>query len=44
VRARGAELVSALQDEPWGMREFGVRTADGHRMRFGARQPADAPA
>ncbi|HEX5632189.1 MAG TPA: VOC family protein [Gemmatimonadales bacterium] len=40
VRARGAALVSTLQDEPWGMREFGVRTVDGHRMRFGARCPA----
>lgn len=21
--------------EPWGMREFGVRTIDGHRIMFG---------
>ena len=36
VCAAGAELIKALRDEPWGMREFGVRTADGHRIMFGA--------
>jgi catechol 2,3-dioxygenase-like lactoylglutathione lyase family enzyme len=36
VEARGAEFVKRLRDEPWGMREFGVRTADGHRVMFGA--------
>ena len=35
VMAAGAELVNPLRDEPWGMREFGVRTADGHRIMFG---------
>ena len=34
---RGVELVKPLRDEPWGMREFGIRTVDGHRMMFGAR-------
>lgn len=33
---RGATVISELRDEPWGMREFGVRTVDGHRMRFGS--------
>ena len=33
--ARGAQVVSPLESEPWGMREFGVRTPDGHRIRFG---------
>lgn len=37
VTARGAELVKPLRDEPWGMREFGVRTVDGHRMMFAGR-------
>ena len=36
VVGKGAELVKPLRDEPWGMREFGVRTADGHRIMFGA--------
>ena len=35
VRAAGAEIVKPLHDEPWGMREFGVRTVDGHRIMFG---------
>jgi uncharacterized glyoxalase superfamily protein PhnB len=36
VTARGVELVKRLRDEPWGRREFGIRTVDGHRMMFGA--------
>jgi len=37
--AAGAEMVKALADEPWGMREFGVRTADGHRIMIGHALP-----
>src|SRR3954470_8830195 len=33
--AAGADLVKALATEPWGMREFGIRTVDGHRIMFG---------
>lgn len=33
--AAGAEIVKPLSDEPWGMREFGVRTVDGHRIMVG---------
>ena len=35
VTGNGADLSSALADKPWGMREFGVRTVDGHRILFG---------
>lgn len=35
VVARGGELIQPLRDKPWGMREFGVRTPDGHRIMFG---------
>ena len=35
VVSKGAELIKPLRDEPWGMREFGVRTGDGHRIMFG---------
>ena len=35
VVGRGADIVKSLRDEPWGMREFGVRTVDGHRVMFG---------
>jgi predicted enzyme related to lactoylglutathione lyase len=38
--AAGAELVKPLRDEPWGMREFGLRTADGHRIMVGGDRPA----
>ena len=44
VAGRGAELITPPRDEPWGMREFGIRTVDGHRMRFGSRLGVDAPA
>lgn len=33
--AAGAERVKPLRDEPWGMREFGLRTVDGHRIMVG---------
>ena len=31
----GADITKPLRDEPWGMREFGVRTVDGHRFMLG---------
>jgi uncharacterized glyoxalase superfamily protein PhnB len=34
-QAAGAEFIQGLADKPWGMREFGVRTIDGHRVMFG---------
>ena len=35
VLSYGAPLIKALKDEPWGMREFGLRTVDGHRIMIG---------
>ena len=35
VVTRGAQTTSPPTSEPWGMREFGLRTPDGHRIRFG---------
>ena len=35
VVGNGATLMQTLADKPWGMREFGVRTPDGHRIMFG---------
>jgi uncharacterized glyoxalase superfamily protein PhnB len=32
---KGATLTQKLADRPWGMREFGVRTPDGHRIMLG---------
>lgn len=34
VRGKGAVISKSLRDEPWGMREFGLVTADGHRIMF----------
>ncbi len=34
-RDAGAEFTQVLADKPWGMREFGVRTLDGHRIMIG---------
>lgn len=39
LASRGAPITSPPQDEPWGLREFGIRTPDGHRIRFG--EPID---
>jgi uncharacterized glyoxalase superfamily protein PhnB len=33
--ARGVDFIQPLADKPWGMREFGVRTPEGHRIMFG---------
>jgi predicted enzyme related to lactoylglutathione lyase len=35
VVAKGADLVKPLRTEPWGLREFGLRTIDGHRIMIG---------
>jgi catechol 2,3-dioxygenase-like lactoylglutathione lyase family enzyme len=35
LTAKGATITKKLRDEPWGMREFGLRTIDGHRLMFG---------
>ena len=37
LTAKGVTLIKPLRDEPWNMREFGVRTIDGHRIMFGCR-------
>jgi len=33
--AHGVPLFKSLRDEPWGRREFGLCTADGHRIMMG---------
>jgi catechol 2,3-dioxygenase-like lactoylglutathione lyase family enzyme len=33
--ARGALVTSKPQDKPWGLREFALRTPDGHRITCG---------
>ena len=35
VSARGAAVTSPPEDKPWGLREFALRTPDGHRLTCG---------
>lgn len=35
VVANGADIIKSLKSEPWGMREFALRTVDGHRIMVG---------
>ena len=34
-QSRGVEFTQEVADKPWGLREFGVRTPEGHRIMFG---------
>jgi uncharacterized glyoxalase superfamily protein PhnB len=35
LAAKGVQIIYPLGDRPWGQREFGICTVDGHRMMFG---------
>ena len=35
LKAKGAEILSAIENKPWNMREFSLRTSDGHRITIG---------
>lgn len=39
VCGAGAPICKPLRDEPWQMREFGLVTADGHKIMFAAPTP-----
>jgi uncharacterized glyoxalase superfamily protein PhnB len=32
---RGGDITKEIHSEPWGQREFGVRSPEGHRWMFG---------
>ena len=34
-QANGVEMLKNVRDEEWGMREFALRTIDGHRIMVG---------
>jgi uncharacterized glyoxalase superfamily protein PhnB len=34
-KSNAVEILSSLRDQPWGQREFSIRTIDGHRIMFG---------
>lgn len=33
--SRGTKILSAIENKPWGIREFSIITPDGHRIGFG---------
>jgi len=35
LTAKRVEMLSPISDKPWGMREFGLRTPEGHRITIG---------
>ena len=35
LQPHNVEFVANIADKPWGMREFGIRTPDGHRIMIG---------
>lgn len=37
VLRNGVEVWHPIEDKPWGLREFGIVTPDGHRLVFGER-------
>jgi catechol 2,3-dioxygenase-like lactoylglutathione lyase family enzyme len=37
ILGKGALLISKPADKPWGLREFALRTPDGHRITCGER-------
>lgn len=39
VVTAGAKISKTIRDEPWGMREFGLVTIDGHRIMYAAPRP-----
>jgi catechol 2,3-dioxygenase-like lactoylglutathione lyase family enzyme len=39
VKAGGAQILSDIEDKPWNMREFSLRTFDGHRITIGHALP-----
>jgi predicted enzyme related to lactoylglutathione lyase len=39
VVSAGAKICKTIHDEPWGMREFGLQTADGHRIMYASPLP-----
>jgi catechol 2,3-dioxygenase-like lactoylglutathione lyase family enzyme len=43
VTAANVEIGKTLRDEPWGMGEFGLRTADGHRIMIGSERTDAGP-
>ena len=37
IRSKDVEILKVIKDEPWAMREFSIKTIDGHRIMIGQR-------
>jgi catechol 2,3-dioxygenase-like lactoylglutathione lyase family enzyme len=37
IKSNDVEIIKTIKDEPWNMREFAIRTIDGHRIMIGQR-------
>ena len=35
IELAGIKSSDGIADKPWGMREFGIKTPDGHRIKIG---------
>lgn len=35
LKVKGVPFLPEIEDKPWGMREFGITTPDGHRIMIG---------
>ncbi len=35
VKVKGVKIPSPIESKPWGMREFGVQSPEGHRITIG---------
>lgn len=40
LKSKGADILAEIADKPWHMREFAIRTPDGHRIMIGHSLPA----
>lgn len=43
LQRSGADFTSPIANKPWGMREFGVKSPDGHRIMIGQSVAASSP-
>ena len=35
LKSKGIKISSPVSDKPWGMREFGIMSPEGHRITIG---------
>jgi GNAT superfamily N-acetyltransferase len=43
-RAAGTPIISAIENKPWGIREYTVRDINGYHLRFGGQATFERPA